>query len=94
MILQRFNPKDLRLTDTLMDPVSAIVAAASKDGISGGAIAGIVIGAAAFTAIVVGALMLLITKRRYRHALAGGRGMKSFPKLYILLFCLHQCRLH
>ncbi|MCO5563244.1 hypothetical protein L7F22_016881 [Adiantum nelumboides] len=52
---------------------SLINAAGSKSGLKAGAIAGIVLGGAAFTALVVAAVLLFVAKQRGFFALRGGR---------------------
>ncbi|MCO5575715.1 hypothetical protein L7F22_029518 [Adiantum nelumboides] len=68
-----FGPYEMIAFDLKFPYTSSETAAGSKSGLSGGAIAGIVLGAAVFTALVVAALMLLLGRHKYRHLPPGKR---------------------
>ncbi|KAI5067912.1 hypothetical protein GOP47_0016257 [Adiantum capillus-veneris] len=58
-------------------------AAGSKTGLKGGAIAGIVLGGAAFTALVVVAVLLFVAKRRGLFAARRGRAARHHERLKV-----------
>eukprot|EP00250_Pteridium_aquilinum_P020424 c24809_g2_i1 orf=1-2361(-) len=64
-------------------PYNGSLTSGSKSGISGGAIAGIVIGAAAFTAIVVASIMFFVNKHMYRYAPPGKRAAQHNERIKI-----------